>query len=362
MREARPYDNPADGRPVDDQLWCELMLPRVSRTFALCIRFLPTDLQQPVLLSYLLCRIADTIEDTPGLDASRKRALLDCLSEALTTPRTPVPELAEAFAQLDGAEARLAASAGRVLGVFEQLPADLRAVVVPWVQEMCQGMGDFAQQRLQGPAGAGPRGIAENGPVLRTLATETELDRYCYVVAGTVGHLLTGLFGYRRLRGQSDRLSRLDALAESFGSGLQLTNIIVDTGQDQSRGVSYVPDELCLREGLAVEDLLAPATRQKARAVMGRLIGKARSHLEDALQYCELVPRVEYQIRLFCLVPVFLAVRTLRAAESSADFPSHARVKIGRSAVYRTVAAARLCASSNHLVRAYTQLLEYQPW
>jgi hypothetical protein len=50
----------------------------------------------------------------------------------------------------------------------------------------------------------------------------------------------------------------------------------------------------------------------------------------------------------------------LREAESSAEFPAAGlRVKIGRAAVYRTVAAARLCASSNHLVRAYAQHLDF---
>ena len=39
------------------------VLPAVSRTFALSIRVLPGTLGRAVLTAYLLCRIADTVED-----------------------------------------------------------------------------------------------------------------------------------------------------------------------------------------------------------------------------------------------------------------------------------------------------------
>ncbi|MES3038390.1 MAG: squalene/phytoene synthase family protein, partial [Bdellovibrionota bacterium] len=40
-------------------------LNRVSRSFALAITFLENPLQEWVSMSYLLCRILDTIEDAP---------------------------------------------------------------------------------------------------------------------------------------------------------------------------------------------------------------------------------------------------------------------------------------------------------
>src|SRR5574343_1357258 len=53
------------------------MLQRVSRTFALNIKVLPrVRLRQPVLLAYLFCRMADTVEDCAGLSAARKMELL----------------------------------------------------------------------------------------------------------------------------------------------------------------------------------------------------------------------------------------------------------------------------------------------
>ena len=47
------------------------ILPAVSRTFALSIRVLPGELGRAVLAAYLLCRIADTLEDIAKTFAAR---------------------------------------------------------------------------------------------------------------------------------------------------------------------------------------------------------------------------------------------------------------------------------------------------
>src|SRR6185503_11000917 len=43
-------------------------LDRVSRSFAFCIRQLPDPLRDWVALSYLLCRLVDTVEDSAWTD------------------------------------------------------------------------------------------------------------------------------------------------------------------------------------------------------------------------------------------------------------------------------------------------------
>jgi farnesyl-diphosphate farnesyltransferase len=48
------------------------ILVHVSRTFALTIPELPAGLRETVTCAYLLCRIADTIEDEPTLSAEDK--------------------------------------------------------------------------------------------------------------------------------------------------------------------------------------------------------------------------------------------------------------------------------------------------
>src|SRR5690606_22415300 len=47
----------------DAERFAREILPSASRTFAISIRMLPGVLGRAVLASYLICRIADTIED-----------------------------------------------------------------------------------------------------------------------------------------------------------------------------------------------------------------------------------------------------------------------------------------------------------
>ncbi len=57
---------------LDDFDFCEEYLNRVSRTFAVNIQVLSGDVYKAVLLAYLLCRIADTMEDDPSLSPEFK--------------------------------------------------------------------------------------------------------------------------------------------------------------------------------------------------------------------------------------------------------------------------------------------------
>ena len=55
--------------------YCCTILPQVSRTFAPTIRMLPGSLNLTVMVAYLLCRIADTVEDEKCLTKREKQEL-----------------------------------------------------------------------------------------------------------------------------------------------------------------------------------------------------------------------------------------------------------------------------------------------
>lgn len=329
--------------PIDGRAFCAAMLPKVSRTFALCIRLLPGPLAESVTIAYLLCRIADTVEDATDLSVAEKRELLGHFSECLTRQGPDAGPLRDAFAMHRSDEERLAFDADLVLGEFRALPAAEQDAIRPWVQEMCSGMAEFARAGRDVP-----------GATLEALSDLEELDRYCYYVAGTVGHLLTGLFRLSDSRAEAERYAALDRLATSFGLGLQLTNIIKDVADDHRRGWSFVPRDLCQEAGVPPEKLFDPAYRTQSRQVLEALIREARRHLLDSLQYCTLLPRRQYRIRLFCLTSFYFAVRTLHRAERDQRLlePAH-KLKITRGEVYRTLAATHLVAPSNLMVRAY---------
>ena len=331
----------------DDRAWCAAMLPKVSRTFAACIQLLPPPLSHQVLIAYLLCRIADTVEDTADLPVGEKQRLLAHFRACLEEDGPDAAPLATAFANARDDDETLTREAQRTLAEFRRLPAAQRAAIRPWVQEMCDGMADFARRH----------GLACPGR-LEALGDLTELDRYCYYVAGTVGHLLTELFRLHHHRVTDRHYQKLKALSTSFGLGLQLTNIIKDVTDDRSRGWSFVPRQLCSIAGITPEELLEPGRRAQAQQVMAALIAKAKHHLDDALTYCISLPRSQYRVRLFCLTPLFFAIRTLRLAAQDPRLlePGH-KVKITRAEVYRTIRVTFLVAPNNHLVRAYYRQL-----
>ena len=331
----------------DGRAFCAALLPKVSRTFALCIRLLPRPLAESVTIAYLLCRIADTVEDAIDLSVAEKRELLRHFSECLNRDGPGAAPLRDAFAARRSDEERLAFNADIVLGEFRTLSPAEQDAVRPWVQEMCSGMAEFARAGREVP-----------GAALEALGDLEELNRYCYYVAGTVGHLLTELFQLSDARADPERYAALDQLATSFGLGLQLTNIIKDIADDHHRGWSFVPRDLCYDAGVPPEKLFDPAFRAQARQVMDKLIREARRHLTDSLQYCTLLPHRQYRIRLFCLTSFYFAVRTLHRAERDRRLlePAH-KLKITRGEVYRTLAATHLVAPSNYMVRAYYRRL-----
>lgn len=328
-----------------DRAFCQRLLPLVSRTFAACIGLLPEPLRHQVLVAYLLCRIADTVEDCPRLAAERKRELLAAFRASLDEGGGEPSGLAEAFAEPAGDDETLTREVARTLREYRAFPAPVREAIRPWVQEMCDGMAGFAA--LQ------PR--PDSFQALERLA---DLDRYCWYVAGTVGHLLTALFRVHSPRITPQRFARLQGLATDFGLGLQLVNIIKDVADDRQRGWSFVPRELCAAHGLPPEALLDPAQAERARAAMAELIAKARGHLDGALHYCLALPPADYRIRLFCLAPLLFALRTLALAARDPRLldPGH-KVKITRAEVHRTLTMAHLLAPFNPGLRLYARML-----
>ncbi|HQE27737.1 MAG TPA: squalene/phytoene synthase family protein, partial [Phycisphaerae bacterium] len=66
--------------------FCRHILVDVSRSFAIIIPECPPPIDRALCVAYLLCRIADTIEDEPDLDESRRLELFDAFLRALNDP------------------------------------------------------------------------------------------------------------------------------------------------------------------------------------------------------------------------------------------------------------------------------------
>jgi len=102
------------------------------------------------------------------------------------------------------------------------------------------------------------------------------LERYCYRVAGVVGLLAAGIFGYRDAR-------TLD-YARELGIAFQLTNIVRDVGEDARRNRIYLPMADLKQFEVPAADILQGRETPQFKALMAFEAARAREHYKKALQ------------------------------------------------------------------------------
>jgi 4,4'-diapophytoene synthase len=322
---------------MSDEAYQDEILPHVSRTFALTIPQLPAALRTAVTSAYLLCRIADTIEDEPAIPASdthlfleRFTAVVKGVEDPLGLARDLLPRLSERTLP---AERDLVANMNRVLRVVGRLDERQRAAIRRCIEVMSRGMHQF--QRTAS---------------LKGLARSSDMDAYCYYVAGIVGETLTELFC-----AYSPAVMRhyvqLYELAPSFGQGLQMTNILKDVWEDRGRGACWLPQEVFNRHGVDLAQLSPERSDTRFHAGMLELIGVAHRHLRNALTFTLLIPGEETGIRLFCLWALGLAALTLRKIQMTPGFTSGAQVKVSRSAVMMTRSLSTLSVRNDRMLK-----------
>src|SRR5262249_23189031 len=322
---------------ISDEAYQDYILPSVSRTFALTIPELPAALRSAVTNAYLLCRIADTIEDEPALSPNASLHFLQRFV-AVLHGNEPAAELAQDLVPLLSnqtlqAEHDLVANMQRVVRVTNRLEDYQRMAIQRCVEVMAGGMHQFQQT-------ASIRGV----PRL------TDLDDYCYYVAGVVGQMLTELFcGYdAKLAPRRAALHELDV---SFAQGLQMTNILKDVWEDRGRGACWLPQELFNRHGIDLGQLTPARADGRFDSAMHELVGVAHAHLRNALAFTLLIPRAQPGIRRFCLWAIGLAILTLRKIAATPGFTSGQQVKVRRSAVAVTRITTNIALRSNWMLK-----------
>jgi phytoene synthase len=104
----------------------------------------------------------------------------------------------------------------------------------------------------------------------------SDLERYCYCVASTVGLISMYIIGVNQDAPALFERSRQSAI--ELGIALQLTNILRDVGEDLARGRIYLPQEDLRRFGYTEADLKAGVIDDRFRALMRFEIQRARAY------------------------------------------------------------------------------------
>jgi len=100
------------------------------------------------------------------------------------------------------------------------------------------------------------------------------LKQYCHRVAGVVGLMSAGIFGYQDKR-------TLDYAAD-LGLAFQLTNIVRDVGEDARRNRIYLPLDELRRYNVSEGDIQAARESDNFHKLMAFQIDRALTHYDEA--------------------------------------------------------------------------------
>ena len=313
------------------------ILSGVSRTFALTIPVLPPDLALVVTNAYLLCRIADTIEDDVALNDTQKtdfHARFVRVVEGREAAEPFAEDLAPLLSERTIADERdLVRNTAKIIRITHGFSEAERNSLTKCVTIMCRGMPEFQRNKT-----------AYGLPALRNL------DEYCYCVAGVVGEMLTELFLLHcpELAPNRDRMMQL---AVSFGQGLQMTNILKDVWDDRQADTCWLPRAVFERHGFDLDTIDSFHDSPAFAAGLDELVGVAHAHLRNALEYSCIIPKGQPGIRKFCLWAIGIAVLTIRKIHNNPGFSSGAEVKVSRRTVKATVLTTNLALRSNRALK-----------
>jgi len=219
-------------RDFDNSALLQDLLVKTSRTFALAIPLLPEPTVRDVTVAYLLFRIADTFEDASVLwDKPHQQAALFEFVELMEEPSVQgARSLAQRWLKNPPTHhtgyLELLQKTPEVIAGHLSLSDDAQEVVAHHTIRTSIGMASVVER-------TGADGVLR-------LGTLSDVQDYCYIVAGIVGEMLTDLFILERqhLETIADYLRQRDA---QFGEGLQLVNILKDSADDAVEGRSYLP-------------------------------------------------------------------------------------------------------------------------
>jgi phytoene synthase len=188
--------------------YCRQKAAQSGSSFYYSFLFLPPERRRAITALYAFCREVDDAVDEPSEASAARAALAWWRSEA-----------------------------GRLFAGDPQHP--VTRALAPWtatfgigeaqLNEIMDGMEmDLNQTRYLDFAG---------------------LKLYCHRVAGVVGALAAGIFGYRN--------PKTLEYADRLGLAFQLTNIIRDVGEDARKNRIYLPLDELREFGVTAADLLA---------------------------------------------------------------------------------------------------------
>ena len=291
--------------------WCEDILGKVSRSFAMVIKQLSPRLRHSICIFYLVLRALDTVEDDMTSFQGRndeKLAHLKNFHLYLEKPGWSMTGVGE------GDERVLLEAFHQVTAAYSELPEGDKAVISDITAKMGEGMARFADRDL-----------------LEGTEDLAEYNLYCHYVAGLVGEGLSRLFvsSGREAAPLAEDLTT----ANHMGLFLQKTNIIRDYLEDLVEGRAFWPRSVWSRYAPKLAHLRGTGGPSAAAvppgenagsagsasdphiphegslACLNHLIADAMVHVPHCLAYLATLQSAD--VFRFCAIPQVMAIATL---------------------------------------------------
>lgn len=335
--------------PFSEKQTCTLLghlLRDVSRSFYLTLRVLPAEVRPQISLAYLLARATDTIADTKAVARGKRRDTLRDLRKLLGANQWPVP-----WSDLGGFMLSL-----RTLVKEQALPAegllldrldDCVALLTTYEEEDRALIVDLLQTIIGGQIFDLETFQGETELELVALTGDDELDRYTYMVAGCVGEFWTKMCAAHLKALAHWRVEEMCELGVRLGKGLQLVNILRDIPKDLRIGRCYLPS----RDPRA---LLDPKSFESVRDQYNQWLNLAVVHLDAGWQYTMQIPAGLWRLRLACIWPIWIGLRTIALLRRGNPLDPKDRIKISRSEVYQIMAQSVLTCRNDKALNATT--------
>ncbi|KAM2053235.1 hypothetical protein ACFX1T_002900 [Malus domestica] len=259
--------------------FCYTMLQKVSRSFALVIQQLDTELRNAVCIFYLVLRALDTVEDDTSIATDVKVPILLAFHQHIYDPEWH-------FSCGTNNYKVLMDEFHHVSTAFLELGNGYQEAIEDITKRMGAGMAKF---------------------ILKEVETIDDYDEYCHYVAGLVGLGLSKLF---HAAGKEDLAS--DSLSNSMGLFLQKTNIIRDYLEDINeipKSRMFWPRQIWSKYVNKLEDLKYEENSEKAVQCLNDMVTNALIHMEDCLKYMAALR--DPAIFKFCAIPQIMAIGTL---------------------------------------------------
>lgn len=148
--------------------------------------------------------------------------------------------------------------------------------------------------------------------------TWQELDRYCYLVAGVVGIIMTHLF--------TKPTPELLEKAKDLGTAMQLTNILRDVQEDLERDRIYLPAEELQQWNLREKDLHQKSTSENWKRFMQFQINRARRYYDQSEEGIRGLPSGGIQKTVWLMRVIYSEILSEIEKQSFDVFQKRARV------------------------------------